>query len=289
MLPTFIQQSLSHESLVLLDIGAAGGLRPVWRRARSIIYSVGFEPDPVAFQLLKDRQEYSLILPFALSDKTGNGNFYVTRSKGRSSLLKPNLRIIGKFYDTAQFEITNTVAVQTTTLDEVLTSHNLRQGGVKATLPAALGVEIETEFLPRYEGQALFEDVHRLLTQNGFVLFGLQPRNFTRTSGRRYGWQRGQPLYTYALYFRELGPSPERIVVLKLAALAWLYGYFDYAEEVFASYRHLFSSEESAVFAAALARTIPFQRRLRFPGRYHLATWFWQLWRRWVVRPQWRT
>jgi len=304
-LPALVWEDLKRDPLVLIDVGASGGLRSLWRPLRPCLLRVGIEPDPMAFQKLQAEKEYSLLFPVALSDKTGSADFYLTRTKGRSSLLRPNHRIIDKFYDSAQFEVVDTVSVPISTLDALLDAHQVKadflkidtqgtawevlRGGEASTLPSALGVEIETEFLPRYEGQVLFEDVHRLLTRNGFALFGLQPRFFTRTAGRQYGWQWGQPLYTYALYFRELGPGAKKITVTKLVALAWLYGHLDYAAEVFAASRHLFSPDEAAAFETDLVGTIPFHRRLRIPGRYQLATWFWQFWRRWVIRLQWRT
>jgi hypothetical protein len=104
-----------------------------------------------------------------------------------------------------------------------------------------IGIEVEVEFLPLYQGQPLFADVDIFLRAQGYELFDLS-RHFWRRTGTPgdKGCFRGQLVYADALYF----VSAERFEsvlanyqdeqartekFIRAIAVILIYGYYDYA------------------------------------------------------------
>jgi len=99
---------LNEKPLVLLDIGAAGGVEPRWRGLESLLTYIAVEPDPRSAKELS-ALEFSrkfknfLILPRALWSKAGNMGLNLCRQLSASSLFEPNTKFIAKFPDSERF------------------------------------------------------------------------------------------------------------------------------------------------------------------------------------------
>jgi len=113
--------------------------------------------------------------------------------------------------------------------------------GALNILKSVLAIQIEVEFNPLYQGQPLFRDVDRFLSEQGFSIFdlGAVSRNRARSpicSGRRK--HSGQILWGDAFYLRDLlaesgNPdlkTPENL--FKLACVADALSFPDYSIEI---------------------------------------------------------
>ena len=113
--------------------------------------------------------------------------------------------------------------------------------GALNILKSVLAIQIEVEFNPLYQGQPLFRDVDRFLSEQGFSIFdlGAVSRNRARSpicSGR--GKHSGQILWGDAFYLRDLlaesgNPdlkTPENL--FKLACVADALSFPDYSIEI---------------------------------------------------------
>lgn len=143
----------------------------------------------------------------ALSDEAGETTFFQNAYGPASSLLRVTEHSRRAFPETAQ-ESPVTVAVAR--LDDVLPVESLEpdilvkidvQGvedrvirGGRALFSAAAVVLIEMSFVPFYEGQPLFDEVHRLLGECGLRLAGFKNQIDDP--------QTGQPLFAHCLYRR---------------------------------------------------------------------------------------
>jgi hypothetical protein len=96
-------------------------------------------------------------------------------------------------------------------------------------------VKCEIEFVPLYEGQALFGDVDSFLRQRGFVLFDLSRSRYRRANFPNDALTQGQLLWGDAAYlkdYRYLADAGNNLALFKLCLLAAHLQFHDYALEV---------------------------------------------------------
>jgi FkbM family methyltransferase len=158
----------------------------------------GFEPNPVEFRRLADRQGPRRYFPVFLGDGAV-ATFHLTRYPGCSSLLEPNPAVVNLFETMGceadgNFHVVRTERVQTTRLDDLFpdvrgdyikidvqgAELTILQNG-QAVLAQALVVEVEAEFIPLYCGQPLFGDLQCFLRDQSFAL-----HKFVDVAGRPF-------------------------------------------------------------------------------------------------------
>jgi FkbM family methyltransferase len=245
------------DPLVLVDVGARGGLKQDWRPAARHLQVIGFEPEASEYEALRARTPDDGTLRLfgvALHNRPGRVTFQVTRDRGLSSIFEPNRRFLDGFPDADRFDITERVDVETATLDALVAATPaikdidflkvdtqgselfVLEGALQVLRDQAVGVEVEVEFNQIYRDQPLFADVDRLLRDAGFELFDLRPVYWKRTAGRDAGGPRGQLVWGDALYFKsaaglasvlDVAAGRRRTKLLKSNAKAILYGYVE--------------------------------------------------------------
>lgn len=150
---------------------------------------IGFEPvqaecDRLNKLGLKDHT----YLPYFIGDGTER-TFHLTNNSMTSSLYPPNTALLRKFQQLHEVTtIIKTERVQTRRLDEIPEIASIDylkvdvQGadldvlkGAQERLKTTVVVEVETEFVPLYEGQPLFADIDTYLRARGFLLHTINP------------------------------------------------------------------------------------------------------------------
>lgn len=170
-----------------------------------------FEPIPNLVQQLKDKYGSNpniIIHPYALGPEAKVIQFNVLSHAASSSALEPTKT--NQDYHPGMMELSQKIDVQQVRMDEVL---DLDIDILKLDLqgyemPALQGAEgllgrvklmtIEVEFLPMYEGQALFSDLDVYLRGHGFRLLNLYEL-YTRKSGQV---EAGDAVYYNTRYFQ---------------------------------------------------------------------------------------
>jgi FkbM family methyltransferase len=187
----------------ILDVGANVGqfatlAHAVFPAAR--IFS--FEPLPDCFEQLKLRlPKNSRAFNVALGDSSGELDFYRAGScTPASSFLHMTRFHFEAFPETSGGQESLPVKVKVQTLDEVVDGLQLEDNillkldvqGYEDKVIAA-GTEtlkrvsvaiIETSFMPLYDGQVLFNEVHNLLFTHGFVFQGNLNQQFHPVNGK---------------------------------------------------------------------------------------------------------
>ena len=162
---------------------------------------------------MRSRMPHLTVHPVALAHQPGEATFFQNAYGPASSLLRVTEHSRRAFPETAQ-ESPSRVTVAR--LDDALPVSTLEpdilvkidvQGaedrvirGGQALFSVAKVVLIEMSFVPFYDQQPLFEDVHRLLGGCGLRLAGF--KNQIDDPGT------GQPLFAHCLYRRPDDPSP---------------------------------------------------------------------------------
>lgn len=308
-----LSRSLSESPIVLVDVGARGGLKSNWVPARRYLQVLGYEPDEVEYQRLTKssdtRQRYANI---ALHDRMGDVRLYVTRDRGLCSIFPPNRELLDAFPQADRFDVIGTAHVATDTLDNQLSGQGISdvdfvkvdtqgselcilEGASRALRDSVFGVEVEAEFVEIYKGQPVFADVDRSMTARGYLLFDLRPCYWKRAIGQSVGASHGQMIWADALYLRSIpslqsvlaqlpDASARRRKTLRALVICLLYGYGDYALEVIGAAGDALSADDRV----ALERTVRQQNSAAgdlpdFPGRRGLASVLHRLWK--AVRP----
>jgi len=248
--------------IVLVDIGARGGISPKWSLLKKNIKVLGFEPDPEECKKLNkgttDNQTY---FPVALSDKEKYVNLHITKNPACCSFFLPNLPFVKRFPNGEDLQVVNSTPVKCNSLDNILRKNNIQdidflkidtQGselqilqGAKETLKnSVFGIDVEVEFLPQYSEQPLFSEIDDYLKKLGFSLFDL---DLARLKRKKYpkAQSKEQVLWAHAVYFKDF-LSNQNIPfdfknlnkALKSIALAEIHQFSDFALELLDFYHN---------------------------------------------------
>lgn len=265
--------------IILIDVGARGGIQPPWNDMKTNLEIIGFEPDNEAYNQLKNeskknddksRVKKRYFNTGLYTDKT-DMNFYITRRQGHSSIYKPNLNIIRRYSFLERYDIIKTKTIKVYPLDEVLNNTGIydfdfikldTQGseldilnGGKQTLSKCFGVEVEVEFLLLYKEQSLFSEIEVYLRNLGFELFDIKMHFEKRVKYKDIYQKKGQLTCGDALFLRnynnfisDISNQNKEIIkakILKSIVICSLYGLIDYALEITeASFNHKYIKEE---------------------------------------------
>ena len=244
----------TESPFVYVDVGARGGIDRRWIPFKTNFQTVLVEADKAAYQeLIAAAASDPTLKPVfaALHNAPGTIKFHITRKGECSSVIPPNREILDRFSDSKRFDVVSTLSLEATTLDIALQKNGINEidflkidaqgstlpilkGSLQA-LEGAYGVEVETEFLPMYEGQALFNEVDCFMRSKGFELFDINRFYWKRPNGGSVGRRRGQLIFGDALYLRSPEEFTRRIAshakgkVIKATLASLAYGYPDLA------------------------------------------------------------
>jgi FkbM family methyltransferase len=218
------------------------------------------EPDPDEVQrlraTLRNESSESRVLPHALWRQEETITLYLTKSRGCSSVYRPNRAFLDQFPESDRFDIEREIPMQAVTVDSLVTSGvmatvdfakidvqgaelDILTGGRNHFASQLIGLEVEVEFCPMYEGQALFGHVETFVREAlGLELWDIRKTYWKHKAGVPYGGTKGRLVFGDALFLRPIQgathwlealgtpAAQEKITMLAVAALA--YGYADY-------------------------------------------------------------
>lgn len=252
------EPELQSEPPVLVDVGAAGGVHPAWRRIARYAVGVGFEPDArEAAPLDAAQREFKrwifcpgLAVPESPAD--GQATLHLTRSPQCSSTLPPRTAALAEWSFADFFEVTERRRFPATTLKAALVAQGIaRVDWLKCdtqgldlqlwlSLPAewrarTLAVEVEPGIIDAYEGEEKLGDVLGALAREPFWLADLKvgrvPRGRRAVLERSLGagagrWVRrlapGAPAWANAHFLRDFAQATE-VLDRRAYLLGWVW------------------------------------------------------------------
>lgn len=297
--------------LVLVDVGARGGLKSNWSRAQRHLRLLGFEPDEREFNRLVElagaQGGSNAFFNTALHNRRGPIRLHVARDRGLSSIFEPNREFLDAFPEASRFDTVDVQQVEADSLDDQLRMREITdvdfvkvdtqgsellvlQGAEDALASSVAGVEVEVEFSAIYKDQPLFADVDTFLRGLGFLLFDLRPCYWKREAGRSLGGPRGQVIWADALYLKSLpalraglaplAPELRQSKVLRAISISLLYGYSDYALEILRVAGDVLTADERGAIERQLREGGGPEGFLSgFPGRRQLAAALHRMWK----------
>jgi hypothetical protein len=228
----FADPELCDAPPVLVDVGAAGGVHPAWRRIARYSIGVGFEPDARETAPLDAAQREfqkwvfcpTLVVPVVPPE--GRALLHLTRSPQCSSTLRPRADALKAWAFAEFFEVIETRSLPAATLLDALRAQGIgridwlkcdTQGldlKIFLSLPAAtrarlLAVEFEPGFIDAYEGEDKVADVLAAMAREPFWLAAMDVGHTPRSGPAAMvaHWVRrlapGAPAWANLCYLRD--------------------------------------------------------------------------------------
>lgn len=108
---------------ILIDVGASGKLRKIWKNIAPFSIYIGFDADTRDFKVEEGEKSIfkkSYLINRIVSDKEGVKKFYLTKEPHCSSVLEPDLSSLSKYHIRSYFEIENVIELPAVNLQNVL-------------------------------------------------------------------------------------------------------------------------------------------------------------------------
>lgn len=190
----FLRKYCPEISIVLYDLGAAGGIDPAYKPLEDLCHfqAIGFDPDKEDITNLNGKSKASYY-PCAIAGTHGYRDFYITKSPGCSSLYSPNIKNLSEFPVSDIFEVEGQKKIEVLTLASFIEKFKtpppdffkadvqgaeleiLKSGG--AWMDNLIGLSFETHLRELYVGQGLFHEIHAFLSNLGFRLISRAGRS----------------------------------------------------------------------------------------------------------------
>lgn len=209
--PVFQNTVLPLNIRTVIDIGAnTGKVALEYRQLFPQAHIYSFEPLPSCYAKLEESMRGDTNFTsynIALGDTSGETVMEESSFHPSSSLLKMS-DLHKKLYPKSKDSVKKNIKIEK--LDEVLSKETLSKNifvkldvqgfedhvirGGTHILTKASAIQVETAFVALYEGQPLFNDIYRLLSDLGFVYYG--------DVGRHYSSETGKLLYEESLFIK---------------------------------------------------------------------------------------
>jgi FkbM family methyltransferase len=259
-----LKDKLDSVGIRAVDLGADGGVCEHWLPFIELMTVDAFEPNKEACE--KQRKKSSKRInwhDYGLAKETGTHILYVPKRTTGASLYEPNTKLQERFGDVNYWGQIQKMPISCLSFDDFLrrnsqsspelikldtqgTELDILRGLTQQQLSGVLAVEIEVEFLDFYLGQPLFSDVNQFMEKNGFELIDLRTARSYYSKNNRVDYYLNKYLGTNgrvnsmgghlvsgdALYFRKsehINPDGKQQNLIKLAIIAIVYRYYDYA------------------------------------------------------------
>jgi len=266
---THLARMAADFPITALDVGARGGFVGDLKPVAPFVNGVGFEPDATECAALNQRLRQDSrgwrsvrYLPLALAGSSGRRRLYITTRGGTSSLLPMDSPFGAEFSRADYYQVRETAEVETMSLDEALSKHEIPQpnylkidvegleleifDNAPKTLGSLLAIRTEVSFIPPRHGQPLFRDVDRCLAGYGFMMMNfLETHHWRRLTQRKPTWDNacrvpfseGQLIHGDALYFRDPFSARsqggvDHADIVRLCLIALCYAHIDFAYSV---------------------------------------------------------
>lgn len=261
-----LEAAFKATPLGFIDVGARRGAPPLAAPVAKLASFTGFEPDRTESDRMNADAGFKApwarctTLPVALGRTAEERDLYITALATNISLYKPNPLFAAR-YRPKGTDVTRVERIAVRPLDDVIAEKGDAQAGefIKVDTQGSeleilagaqsllrtrtLCVVAEVEFCEFYEGQPLFADIARFMSEQGFAFYGFQTLHHrsqkrldkTRAAGRERLW------WADAVFFKDpfdKGGDPavlEGRSGLALFLIAATLEYYDFALEISAA------------------------------------------------------
>ncbi len=259
--------AFSKTPLVVVDVGARGGIESHWEVFGADIRVIAFDPDPEECKRLSDGGNVQY-LPYAISKAGGPQKFHIANYAASSSLYPNRQEYVGRFTHGDVVRVVSEETIKTVTLAEALKRHGIEDAdfikldvegaeldvlqGSGLYLSGIVGIVSEVRFSRQLSGCPVYWEMEAFCQEHGFELYDLDVYRHSRKAlpyPHLYDFRdqhgspvigpttQGQAFWGDALYFRESVPEAK---LVKLVCLFEVFGLNDCAAELMLSHPDIF-------------------------------------------------
>ncbi len=209
----YLINNLLTDKILLLDIGAAGGINKRWEIISDNLSTSLVEPNIENAKILETKG-YNVIKNCFYREGNKELILYETKDKYCSSLLQPNKYYLNKFFNTERFNIINKIKVNSTTIDKEFKNSQIPNfikidtegseleilNGANLSLGNVMGIEIECVFNELRLSQPQFHEIKIFLEKYNFEFIDfLHITRWEQNKQRSFGI----PQITDCLFFKK--------------------------------------------------------------------------------------
>ena len=238
--------SFLPNGLTLLDIGAAGGVEPRWKKVCRYLNYIGVEPDQRSNVKLAEENMFrsiKILDTFAWSEET-EIQFNLCKKPRCSSVFQPNRSILDIYPQSDRFDVIGKEHLKGEPLSNKINDQQIDfvkldiQGGelnaligLGSSLDGCLGLEVEVEFSEIYKSQPLFGEIDDFLSSRGFYFCDFVKLARWERNTRRKGRDFGRCIFGDGLWLKDLNNIDTTNIeqCFKYSAICSLYGKLDEA------------------------------------------------------------
>lgn len=248
---------LKSDKLVIVDLGARGGVPDQLKALSDFSEIIMFEPDPEEFTNLTAtfrNNDEIVVLPFAIGATDGRARLFLTKKRACSSLLEPHgvmSDLLGasvngansEYGDATRFDVDRTEIVECRTIASSLSDRveeidvlKIDTQGLEFEILRGLGrfrpfvIVVECSTTELYKGQETVFEVGSLLRSLGYFPASLMENHLV--PNRTNTVRRTIPLHGDCIFVPDLSQNGRQIILrdpLKWWTALGIYGHMDLA------------------------------------------------------------
>jgi FkbM family methyltransferase len=239
---------LDKDKLIILDVGASGNFKAnkfntfFTKLSNIIIYK--FDDEKLIVSNLKQDKIFNKMLWSEKKIKV----FYETQNKVSSSFFKPNKKILSDFLNYSAHKIINKKEYEVDKIDSIeeLKSINFLKvdiegselkilKGAENKLDNLLGLEVEQQFIERYENSPNYLEISSYLINKNFELYFINTESWIKSNNDSNVESNYKVVWGDFIYFLTYDKVKEKIIksenseniIFKYISLLLLYNFHD--------------------------------------------------------------
>lgn len=247
--------SILNDYIILVDVGATGGIEGKWTDIEKHLHVIAFDPDPRAVTpITKGKFENYKI---GLWSNTDEKELFLTAFPQASTFYQFNEKIISSFLNYPCHKNIKKMTFQVDKMENVLPKEihpdfiktdaegadlEILKGSAKYLLQSCLGIQCEVSFTNRHEHAPYFSQTDQFLRQYNFVLMELETEKWIRKNNVFTGISKPQLIWANAVYMlsidaflKKIKNMPEKTrceKISKFITILLIHKFHDYAYEL---------------------------------------------------------
>lgn len=247
---------LDYQKIVVIDVGATGGIESRWREIAQYCHFITFDPDPRASITIEEAKHTNFpiglwssktTLPLSLTANEVSSSVFPFNEKGLSCFLNFSGHKILKVKNISVDSLENVLSKQSLLPDFIKVDAEgadleILKGAQKYLAESCLGIQVEVTFFERHKNSPFFADIDIFLRQFGFCLMDLSREAWIRKNNFFSSNSKPQLIWANAVYMlsnerfiekvRPLSLDLRECLFIKFLIILLVYRMHDTAEEL---------------------------------------------------------